>query len=241
MKDWRIIVDGALPGLRNMEIDSDLLNSAEASPLPQTVVRLYSWEQPTVSIGRHQVPVRAVNTVVCAELGVPIVSRPTGGRAVLHDVELTYAVVSNDEARFPISGLHPTYLAVAKILAAGLLKLGICCELAPGVRETASAFRTDMKNPCFASASRHELLVGGRKIAGSAQKRLRRSFLQHGSIPLRLDYDRMARILGPQPSLLRSSMTCVEEAAARPVSLEELTESVRSAFEEDFGPVLSRS
>lgn len=234
MKDWRIIVDGGLPGVRNMEIDSTLLSSLEASEFPQTVVRLYSWKQPTVSIGRHQVPARAVDILVCAELGVPIVSRPTGGRAVLHDVELTYAVVSNDQSRFPIAGLQPTYLAVARILAAGLLKLGICCELAPGIRETASSFRADVKNPCFASASRHELLVAGRKIVGSAQRRLRRSFLQHGSIPLQLDYGRMARILGSPPTLLRNSMTCIEEAAARPVSLQELTEAMRSAFHEHF-------
>jgi len=234
MEDWRIIVDGPLPGLVNMEVDSNLLSSAEANPLPQTVVRLYSWEKPTVSIGRHQAPEKAVNLSVCAELEVPVVARPTGGRAVLHDVELTYAVVSNDEARFPISGLQPSYLAIAKILAAGLGKLGICCELAPGVRETASSFRTEVKNPCFASASRHELLVRGRKVAGSAQRRLRRSFLQHGSIPLRLDCERMARILGSQPSLLQNSMTCIEEAVARPVSLAELTEAMRSAFEEHF-------
>lgn len=234
MKDWRILVDGPLPGARNMEIDSTLLGSAEATPARQTVVRLYLWEKPTVSIGRYQVPEKAVDLHVCRELDIPIVTRPTGGRAVLHDVELTYAVVSNDEARFPVSGLQATYLAVARILAAGLQKLGICCSLAPGIREVASSLRTDLKNPCFASASRHELLVGGRKIAGSAQRRLRRSFLQHGSIPLRLDYERMARILGAPPLLLRNSMICIEEAAARPVALQEVIEAFRSAFGEHF-------
>ncbi len=234
MKDWRILVDGPLPGLRNMQIDSELLGSAEASDVPQTVVRLYLWDKPTVSIGFSQVPEKAVDLAVCRELDVPVVARPTGGRAVLHDVELTYAVVSNDEARFPVSGLQPTYLAVAKILAAGLGKLRICCSLAPGAREAPFSPRTDMKNPCFASASRYELLVGGRKIAGSAQRRLRRSFLQHGSIPLRLDYERMARVLGAPPLLLRNSMTCIEEAATRPVALQEVIEAMRSAFEEYF-------
>jgi len=234
MKDWRIMVDGPLPGLRNMQIDSELLGSAEASDFPLTVVRLYLWDKPTVSIGFSQVPEKAVDLSVCRQLEVPVVSRPTGGRAVLHDVELTYAVVSNDETRFPVSELQPTYLAVANILAAGLGRLGICCSLAPGAREAPSALRADMKNPCFASASRHELLVGGRKIAGSAQRRLRRSFLQHGSIPLRLDYDRMARILGTPPLLLRNSMTCIEEAATRPVRLQEVIAAMRSAFEARF-------
>jgi len=217
-----------------MEIDRTLLDQAEQEAEALTFLRFYRWDVPTLSIGHYQEPVRAADLTYCEANNVPVVRRPTGGRAVLHDRELTYAVVSNDDRFFPLHSLDQTYLTIARALQNGLSQLGICSDLAAGGREVGSSARVDIKHPCFASASRHELLVQGRKIAGSAQRRLKRSFLQHGSIPLELNVLLMAGALGVSEQLIAASTICVCEAAGRQVGFEELAAALKAGFEEMF-------
>ncbi len=217
-----------------MQIDRGLLDEAEQEAEARTFLRFYRWDVPTVSIGHYQAPERAADPAYCAANRIPVVRRPTGGRAVLHDCELTYAVVSNDRRFFPLQSLDQTYLVIARALQCGLARLGVCSQLAAGGREIASPGRTNLKHPCFASASRHELLVGSRKIAGSAQRRLKRSFLQHGSIPLELNVPAMAGALGVSEQLIAHSVISVSEAAGRPVSFDELAEALEAGFEEVF-------
>src|SRR5690606_29480259 len=123
--------------------------------------------------------------------GIDIVYRPTGGRAVLHDDELTYAVVSNDLARFDGGSVYGTYRRISEALAAGYRRLGLDVTLAPPPGR--GPVKGPVDHPCFVSPSRYELLAGGRKIAGSAQRRLRHAFLQHGSMPVTCDRDLLAR------------------------------------------------
>jgi lipoate-protein ligase A len=93
---WTLIIDGPLDGARNMSIDSALLDEVDNSETSRTIVRFYTWRTPTVSLGRNQKIEKAVDAGYCAANGIDVVHRPTGGRAVLHDDELTYAVISND-------------------------------------------------------------------------------------------------------------------------------------------------
>src|SRR5262245_47663544 len=83
-----------------MAIDAALLDEVETSPDTHTIVRFYGWSRPTVSLGRNQKIEKAVDQTYCAAHGIDVVHRPTGGRAVLHDDELTYAVISNDSTSF---------------------------------------------------------------------------------------------------------------------------------------------
>jgi lipoate-protein ligase A len=225
-------IDPFRTGSRNMSIDWELLQRAETSPGPATWVRLYGWHPPAVSIGRHQDLKTAVAAQLCAWQGIEVVRRPTGGRAVFHDRELTYAVVSNDPVLVG-GGITAAYRRVAEALQAGLRAVGVETRIARG--EPASEELGPGSHPCFASASRHELLAQGRKIAGSAQRRLRRAFLQHGSIPLQIDYPLMADVLGCSEKFLRRRMISVTEAAGRQVSFRELAESLQAAFRDRFG------
>jgi lipoate-protein ligase A len=218
-------------GVYNMAEDCRRLEIAESSPDALLYVRLYRWDPPTASIGRHQDPESALDTESCAAEGVPIVRRPTGGRAVFHDrSELTYSVVSNSPLLAGSGGILETYRRIAEVLQAGLSNIGVDTRL----ERTGTTLRNQsapaLRYPCFASASRHELLWGTRKIAGSAQRRLRRAVLQHGSIPLEIQYGRMARILGTNEELLRDRMVSVNEAAGRCVDIMELTEALQKAF-----------
>lgn len=231
---WHFLVDPPLPGIINMAVDRTLLERAEICPRPVTWVRLYSWDRPTVSLGRNQ-RARAVNRDFCDQNSIPIVRRPTGGRAVYHGDELTYSVISNDQAIFPIGSILETYYSIALVLQGGLSQLGIRPILSQRNIELHPATRTvfesgPVKPPCFASASRYELLVEGRKIAGSAQRRLRRSFLQHGSIPIRIESRVMAEALAIPIPLLESTITSVSAEALQPPSFSKLASCLKSSF-----------
>jgi lipoate-protein ligase A len=188
---WELIIDGALDGSTNMAIDAALLEEVDNSSDTRTIVRFYQWRRPTMSLGRNQKIEKAVDADYCAAHGIDIVYRPTGGRAVLHDDELTYSVVSNDSSCFGDT-IYGNYKRVSEALCLGYQDLGVAAILAldtrkPGVTETGG------DPPCFASPSRYELMVDGRKIVGSAQRRVRACFLQHGSMPISCDYETLAR------------------------------------------------
>jgi len=166
------------------------------------------------------------------------VQRSTGGRAVLHHDELTYAIVSNDPTVFPVE-IQGTYLKIAQVLQQSLQEVGVPTELCSrpkvdlsgqGLTETGVG-----RLPCFMSVTRHELLCRGRKIAGSAQRRLRRSFLQHGSIPLSVDYDSMSRALGTTERLLRRSLTGVNLETSNSVSFLSLGQKITQSMAQLMG------
>lgn len=211
-----------------MRRDGELLERVEAASSHQTWLRFYRWERPTVSLGKHQRPERAVDLDYCRANSIPWVHRPTGGRAVLHGDELTYAVVSNDFSRFP-ADIIGTYLVIARALQKGLSSLGVAAEIAPEI--AAPQDRTPLATPCFASVSSHELTVRGRKVAGSAQRRTRRGFLQHGSIPLTLDYTMMEGVFRMPSPVLESRFGSVTDAVNRP-QFKSLAAALSIAFEE---------
>lgn len=224
--------DPPLPGRENMAIDSECLQKAEESGQPLTVIRFYQWSCATVSLGKHQVPERACSLEFCLRHGIPVVHRPTGGRAVLHDEELTYSVVSNDPALFPVNDLMGTYRVISESLQKGFTSFGIPASASWGIKETEKSRHAGMQSPCFSSPTRHELMVAGRKLAGSAQRRLKRSFLQHGSIPIRVDYDFMAEALGTMPEILRTQMIGVAEIIKDDFALSALISCLQDGFQD---------
>src|SRR5215813_15009221 len=188
---WKLIIDGTRDGTSNMSIDAALLEEIEASPEPRTVVRFYGWETPTISLGRNQKIERAVDAGYCHANGIDIVHRPTGGRAVLHDDELTYAVISNDTEAFGDT-IYGNYKRVSEALCLGYKRLGVPAVLSPMTHKS-PIMEDGGDPPCFVSPSRYELLVNGRKIVGSAQRRVSRSFLQHGSMPITCNRETLAK------------------------------------------------
>ena len=234
-KYWELILDGALDGETNMAVDGDLLASVEEDPEPRTVLRLYSWAAPTISLGRNQKIDRAVDVEFCRAEGLGVVHRPTGGRAVLHDDEVTYAVVSNDPSNFDGGTVYGTYRRISEALAEAYRRLGADVVLAPDTRRL-GASGNGADYPCFVSPSRYELMVGGRKVVGSAQRRLRRGFLQHGSLPITCDRKFLARATRLEDAaLLEGEMAGLEECLNRRPTSGEIICAVVSAFQEYFG------
>ena len=230
---WELLIDGALDGATNMSIDAALLDQVESSPATRTIVRFYGWRTPTISLGRNQKIEKAVDSDYCRSNGIDIVYRPTGGRAVLHDDELTYAVISNDTASFGDT-IYGNYKRVSEALCLGYNRLGVPAVLAPDTRK-AEPLIHDGDPPCFLSTSRYELMVDGRKIAGSAQRRVRRSFLQHGSMPITCDRETLARATRlPDSTALQDEMAGVAEFLSERPTLEQLRGAFVRAFQDHF-------
>jgi len=211
---WRLLVTEPLDGATNMAVDEALLRARiDESGAP--TVRFYGWRPPTVSLGYAQPLDESVDRRRCAALGIGVVRRPTGGSAILHeppDGEVTYSVVAR-EGDFPgAEDVLETYRIVGEGLAAGLRRLGVDAQLAPLARNRRAETASDAF--CFRRAGAYELAVGGRKLVGSAQRRQRRAFLQHGSVLLDADPARL-RAVFPRESDPTSSMTTLAETLGR--------------------------
>jgi lipoyl(octanoyl) transferase len=162
------------PGWANMAIDMALLDRAEQQG--ERWLRLYRWDPHCLSFGRHEPATTRYDTRRIRALGIDTVRRPTGGRAVWHAQELTYAVASPST---PFGSCGETYLEIHRLLAAALGELGIEATLAPPTRPAPLD-----AGGCFTSPVGGEILVDGRKVVGSAQLRQGSALLQHGSILL---------------------------------------------------------
>ena len=147
---------------------------AEAAEPDAGWLRLYRWTRPTLSLGRNEPAAGVYDFERAGRLGIDVVRRPTGGRGVLHDAELTYAVVAPVAAA---GRLRAAYAVVQRGLAAALRALGAGARLAAG-----GVPGPPRAGACFDATTGGEVVAGGRKLTGSAQARIGRAFLQHGSI-----------------------------------------------------------
>ena len=191
------------PGWANMAIDQALLERAKHQG--ESWLRLYQWAPHCLSFGRHEPATRRYDRRRIMELGLDTVRRPSGGRAVWHADELTYAVAV-PSARF--GSLPAAYAEIHGMLADALRGLGATASLAPPVRTPALD-----TGPCFSQPAGGEIMIGGRKVVGSAQLREGGALLQHGSILLEdnqgfvLGLTRgaiIARSLPPSPQSLKN-------------------------------------
>jgi lipoate-protein ligase A len=237
---WRFVDTGTRDAASNMALDEALLVMHEAGATPPTL-RVYGWCQPTLSLGYAQNVQQEVDLAACHAQGVAVIRRPTGGRAVLHDQEVTYSVVMPLVLDDGAHTITEHYRRIGMALAAALQALGLPVQLArPQVR--AAPTRAPASPACFAAMSRYEVSVAGKKMVGSAQKRGQRALLQHGSIPLGMDRQRLFQCLRVPPEhraeLVQASyatMGAVNEVAARPVSLAALHAALRQGVGAVFG------
>jgi lipoyl(octanoyl) transferase len=238
---WRLIEDGPIDGKLNMAIDRAILTACVEGQVPATL-RLYGWDKPTLSIGFSQNELRDVDKAQCERKNIPIVRRFTGGRALLHQFELTYSLVAPiPDLRFP-GNLAGAFGAVSKAVMSSLEKSGVSqLEVVGKEKRRSGAGRT--RSPACLSTSNHwEITVKGKKLVGSAQRRLKGAFLQHGSILM--DYDpKLAHSLLRYPSedekmqglksLISSTLTLKEVLPAIP-EWGELVRCFKDGFRNTF-------
>lgn len=220
----------------NMAIDESIFHETIKNRKPPTI-RFYSSHPVAVSIGYFQDVRREVNVEKCRKAGVDVVRRITGGKAVFHCDEITYCVVAGDQEKTFPRNIAGAYKVISRCIARGLSYLGINADLAEGGRAGAGE---EFKSCCFSVPSKNELLVGGRKICGSAQVRKRGGFLQHGSLLLAFDPEKTASLLLPartweQLEKLKKAVTAINEELISPVDIHNVCLHLKKGFTDELG------
>ncbi len=181
MEAWRLLVSPPAAGATHMALDQALAEAVQSGRSPPTL-RFYTWWPRTISLGYRQ-PVDLVDRQIAWTLGVDVVRRMTGGEAILHSDDLTYAVAIPRSHPLARGGVLASYAAISQGLVAGLEALG----LTPTAGEALDIASDEALGLCFATPSRHEIWVDGHKVIGSAQGRVHGGVLQHGSVVLSHD------------------------------------------------------
>jgi len=210
MKAWRYLV-GEASAAMNMAIDRAILQLAANGKSPPTL-RLYTWNPPAVSLGYFQRK-RGPNPEVCQRLGLDLVRRPSGGRAVLHKGDLTYAVVAGVSDGIPYDA-NLAYRLISKGLLIGLRSLGVSaevCEASNGASQPAI---------CFLRPAPGEIVYRGKKFVGNAQAWAGETLLQHGSIAVEPQIDYLTELFRPTDHPIEPFR---EETAAKITSIHEIT------------------
>ncbi len=172
---WQLIIDGGYSPSFNMAADSYLMKQVTPHSLP--VLRLYQWNQPTLSIGNNQ-KLETLGLQEGSPIRPVIIRRMTGGQAVLHGSDLTYSMTAQSTL---FGGVLETYRSLASAFVQFFTNLG----LTPNIVQPSRRKRIQSAGAaCFTAVSSYELTIGGKKIIGSAQRQTSKAFLQHGSIPL---------------------------------------------------------
>lgn len=227
---WRLLVTPPSAGADNMALDQALADLYFTHSRP--TLRFYRWSPPCVSVGFAQRLERDVDQATCSELGIGVVRRPTGGRAILHDQEITYSlVIAVDHSLIGGGSILQSYRAISEALRIGLEQLGVVAELMPRPNP-----RLSKSAACFDLSSDYEVAVGGRKLVGSAQARKYGVLLQHGSLLLHADPTKLARVLRLAPALsshaLAQRMIALDEVLGYLPAFDDVVAALMYGFEQ---------
>ena len=232
---WRTMLAPPRSGAENMARDAGLMDRARETG--EAVLSVYSWEKPTLSLGRNQAAAGKYDLEALNERDIDVVRRPTGGRALLHWHEVTYSVT----APIDDDSLGVSYRRINGILLEGLSRLGVRAFESNGDGPTPSPGEL----PCFSAPANGELVAGGAKLVGSAQYRERGALLQHGSILLRDDQPLIASLLrSPSPHLRPAKAATLIEELGREPSIDEVAShlfgAVRALEDDSARPLEER-
>ncbi len=237
---WVFLDTGNQNAAYNMAVDEALLDWHSKGLIPP-IVRFYGWEPAALSIGYFQKAEKEVDFDAVRNYGLGFVRRPTGGRGVLHEHELTYSVIVSEEHPDMPTGVTEAYRVISEGVLQGFRKLGLAAEFAvPRTEEEKASLKNPRSSVCFDAPSWYELVVEGRKVAGSAQTRQKGVILQHGSILLDLDEDKLFSLFHYPNDRVKERMkkafgnkaVAINALRAEPVTLDEARVAFKQGFEE---------
>jgi lipoyl(octanoyl) transferase len=207
----RIIIDPPCSAAFNMAADLYLLERAAAEDA--VFLRFYRWDPPAISLGCIQDPGATLDHGAMEKAGISWIKRPTGGRAILHWNDLTYSIAFPALRKEFGQTIHESYEVISGCLMAGLEHAGIRCE-SHGSSVEYAATRREIKLPCFLSPNRNEIMVNGKKLIGSAQKRTDRAVLQHGSLPIDGSFRRLPEFCRIEKAIRAAQIKSLAEKCA---------------------------
>jgi lipoate-protein ligase A len=218
-EEWRLLLTGANTAAKNMAIDRAVLTTnSQGKVLP--TVRFYEWTPSAISIGYFQSLSEEVDLKMCKRFGVDYVRRITGGGAVFHDDELTYSIVIPEAHDEIPKNIIDSYRRICGAIIKGLRNLKIDCEYKPI----------------------NDIITNGKKISGNAQTRKQKTVLQHGTILMDVDVEKMFSLLKVPNEKIRDKMisdvkqrvTSVKNCLRKSVSFNEVANAMKYGFEEEF-------
>ena len=237
--DWRFEHSGRLDGASNMALDTAMAEALAAGQGTPTL-RLYGWSPWAISLGYNQLE-EEIDAARCKAEGIDIVRRPTGGRAILHAEELTYCVVMPAGRK----SILEVYNEISRALVRGLGLFGVEAALQRSQPDFPEHYRSPSAIPCFTASARYEIEWDGRKLVGSAQRRVTGTtnvVLQHGSILCGPAHKRLTEFIRADEDvreLLRTELNMktvdLSEATGRPVDIDRLAECIRKGCELHWG------
>lgn len=230
----RFIDTGANDAYLNMAIEEALLKYCQ---IP--VLRVYQWKPSALSIGYNQDAQKEINVEYCKKNDIEIVRRITGGKAVFHDKEITYSFILPEDANLLPKEINESYKEIANALVLALKKFGVDAE----IKKTPERIKTPI---CFNSSNWYELLVNGKKISGSAQRRMNGKILQHGSILIDFDYEKNASLFNFNNNFgnvnnlnnLKGRITSIKNEPGNKnkiMNYQKLADAIKNGFKENFG------
>ncbi len=223
----------------NMACDEALLHWQSEGKMPP-VIRFYGWNPATLSIGYFQKAKKEIDFEAVKRYGLGFVRRPTGGRAVLHEHELTYSVIVSEQHPNMPSSVTEAYRVISEGVLQGFRELGLQASFSI---PTSDEEQSQLKNPssavCFDAPSWYELVVEGKKVAGSAQTRQKGVILQHGAILIDLDVNKMFDLFKFPSRETREKLQAnfknravtIAQLLGRPISFNEAIQAFKIGFE----------
>jgi lipoate-protein ligase A len=217
---WRLLKTQNNSAFTNMAIDRAVMVAISKDKVPPTV-RFYTWQPPAISIGYFQSLNEEVDLEVCQNLGVEYVRRITGGGAVFHDKELTYSIVIAESHHLVPKNILESYRRICGAVIKGLKHLWIESKYAPI----------------------NDIIVNNKKISGSAQTRKSKTVLQHGTVLIDVDVDKMFMLLKvPNEKIkdkliadVKQRVTSIKHISGNIVSFNDAADAMKTGFEEEFG------
>lgn len=216
---WRLLLTGENTAAKNMAIDRAILVANSNGKVPSTV-RFYSWRPAAISIGYFQSLEDEIDLVNCRDLGVDYVRRITGGGAVFHENELTYSIVIPESHKEISKNIMESYGKICGAVMKGLTHLDIESEYKPI----------------------NDIVASGKKISGNAQTRKMKTVLQHGTIIMDVDVEKMFSILKVPNEKIKDKMiasvkdrvTSIKNIKGKKVDFDVVAKAMKKGFEEEF-------
>ncbi len=237
---WYYVNSGPCTPSFNMALDEALLDWHSEGLIPP-VVRFYEWNPATLSIGYFQSVEKEIDMEAVERLGLGFVRRPTGGRGVLHEHELTYSVIVSEAYPNMPATVTEAYRVISEGLLLGFQQLGLDAYFSiPDTDEKRQELKKPKSGVCFDSPSWYELVVEGKKVAGSAQTRQKGVILQHGAILLDIDEDKLIQTFKFASEALRDRVkaslskkaVAINRISQNPVTIDECKVAFKKGFED---------
>ncbi|WP_419958936.1 lipoate--protein ligase family protein [Psychrobacillus sp. BM2] len=237
---WYFINSGPCSPSYNMAMDEALLDWHSEGLIPP-VIRFYEWNPATLSIGYFQSVEKEIDMEAVKRLGLGFVRRPTGGRGVLHEHELTYSVIVKESYPSMPATVTEAYRVISEGLLLGFQHLGLDAYFSvPNTEEQKENLKKPKSAVCFDTPSWYELVVEGKKVAGSAQTRQKGVILQHGAILLDLDEDKLIQTFKFASEAVRDRVRkslsqkaiSINKIIPKPITIEECKTAFKKGFAE---------